>query len=524
MAEDPFKEYCRNGFQPTNASMKLKRPRAPFTKKHWCPWIRIPSQEGGYLYPPYDYKPVKPGYSASFITKIKHSLSKAGFYHQYIIRKTWNHIWKTIVNQSGNPPLPIKSNTENNIEVEHIEPEILVIGGGKAGVTIANTLSSLLEKEILLIEEEKIGGHARYMEKIVVNKEIIVMEDTSYLGFFDDGYLALSRTKNKLYKITPKIIVFATGARDALPVFENNDLPGIISSELALEMQYKYQCLERKRIAVVGDGDWAKKIADSLSQKNNVILLTREHDGKKESNYEVLEGIKTLKAKGYPRIQKISIITPNGKKEIEIDFLVVATARHPAIEPLLQHDLHPSYTATLNTITVESLPGGRTRIENVFVIGEVSGTPITLIEKEAEASAYVIASDIRSRPPDPKKYGIAKEIYAEKRLVPINKAIVKEKPSFWYDKRVNGLQFLCPCEDITLEDIVHTWNQGFDKLEKIKRYTALGTGPCQGKLCHITTILLLSYLTEKTIGEIGVFRQRPPLEPVEFTYLKSMEE
>lgn len=42
---------------------------------------------------------------------------------------------------------------------------------------------------------------------------------------------------------------------------------------------------------------------------------------------------------------------------------------------------------------------------------------------------------------------------------------------------------VCRCEDVTLADLEHAGQAGYATVEDIKRYTGLGTGPCQGKEC-----------------------------------------
>ena len=44
-------------------------------------------------------------------------------------------------------------------------------------------------------------------------------------------------------------------------------------------------------------------------------------------------------------------------------------------------------------------------------------------------------------------------------------------------------RFLCRCEDVTTTELAHALEAGLTTIEEIKRYTGLGTGPCQGKEC-----------------------------------------
>jgi bacterioferritin-associated ferredoxin len=73
---------------------------------------------------------------------------------------------------------------------------------------------------------------------------------------------------------------------------------------------------------------------------------------------------------------------------------------------------------------------------------------------------------------------------------------------------------LCPCEDITLEEVEDAIDDGFDTVEDIKRYTGLATGSCQGKLCLAPCVELLAKHTGRTPLEVGTIRFRPPSEPV----------
>ncbi len=70
---------------------------------------------------------------------------------------------------------------------------------------------------------------------------------------------------------------------------------------------------------------------------------------------------------------------------------------------------------------------------------------------------------------------------------------------------------VCRCEDVTLEDIRHTLAAGYATVEEVKRYTGLGTGPCQGKEC----MLHAARLCAESDPFLGTpFTARPPLAPI----------
>ncbi len=81
---------------------------------------------------------------------------------------------------------------------------------------------------------------------------------------------------------------------------------------------------------------------------------------------------------------------------------------------------------------------------------------------------------------------------------------------------------LCQCEDVTVEDVRRAVELGYRDLESVKRYTGLGTGPCQGKTClAIATRELLRL--GATPGEVAPFTVRPPLHPTPIGALASID-
>lgn len=82
---------------------------------------------------------------------------------------------------------------------------------------------------------------------------------------------------------------------------------------------------------------------------------------------------------------------------------------------------------------------------------------------------------------------------------------------------------MCPCEDVTLEDIEAAIAKGFRDVESIKRYTGFGTGICQGKSCLATVAQVLARTPGVSPEAVLPFTPRPPLEPTELSVLASLE-
>ncbi len=85
---------------------------------------------------------------------------------------------------------------------------------------------------------------------------------------------------------------------------------------------------------------------------------------------------------------------------------------------------------------------------------------------------------------------------------------------------MSGKTLVCRCEDVTLDDVRHTLELGYRSVEEVKRYTGLGTGPCQGKECMV----LCAHLCQSSGARPEPFTSRPPLGAVTFAALARGDE
>ncbi len=81
---------------------------------------------------------------------------------------------------------------------------------------------------------------------------------------------------------------------------------------------------------------------------------------------------------------------------------------------------------------------------------------------------------------------------------------------------------LCACEDVTPDDVRRAFELGYRDVESVKRYTGLGTGPCQGKSCQALATRELLRLGA-TPAEVAPFTVRPPLQPTPLAALASID-
>jgi sarcosine oxidase, subunit beta len=78
---------------------------------------------------------------------------------------------------------------------------------------------------------------------------------------------------------------------------------------------------------------------------------------------------------------------------------------------------------------------------------------------------------------------------------------------------VSEKAIVCACEDVSAADVADAIAHGFGDVESLKRYTGLGTGPCQGKSCLPAAVRLCAKSKAVPAAALVPFRARPPQSP-----------
>ena len=76
---------------------------------------------------------------------------------------------------------------------------------------------------------------------------------------------------------------------------------------------------------------------------------------------------------------------------------------------------------------------------------------------------------------------------------------------------MNDDTIICRCEDITLQELRDLIKEGYTTLDEIKRALRLGMGPCRGNTCLELAAREICRLTDKTMEDIKMPTNRPPL-------------
>jgi sarcosine oxidase, subunit alpha len=168
--------------------------------------------------------------------------------------------------------------------------------------------------------------------------------------------------------------------------------------------------------------------------------------------------------------------------------------------------------------------GGKGRVRRLLLDGETTECDL-LVASGGRQPAYSLLAQAGARI----EYDEALGVLVPTELPPGVDAVgtvtgeglprVAPEPAY----RGKGKCFVCVCEDVTTKDLKRAVSEGFDSIELAKRYTTTTMGPCQGKLCHLSSIRLYAHENRMYETAIGTTTARPPWAPVELGLLAGRE-
>ncbi len=165
-------------------------------------------------------------------------------------------------------------------EIREIEVEVLVIGGGPAGMSAAMELGKLGVNTLLVDDKHRLGGklllqtHRFFGSREAVyagtrgiviaeklsselrkQKSVQVWLNSPALAVFSDKKVGVLKEGREYVLVRPKILVVATGARERSLLFPGNTLPGVYGAGAFQTLVNRDLVRAAKRLFVVGGGN-----------------------------------------------------------------------------------------------------------------------------------------------------------------------------------------------------------------------------------------------------------------------------
>jgi len=394
----------------------------------------------------------------------------------------------------------------HSAEYDHryAHPDVLVAGGGPAGMAAAIAAAESGASVILVEEEPALGGHLRFGDDgdlraladlraaIEAQPAIEVMTDAVAAGRYDHNWVSvvqrdMAHVEERLVLARVKHLVVAAGTLERPYVFKGNDLPGVMLSTAARRLTNLYAVKPGDRAVVLTanqSGD--ATVADLASAGVEIAAVLDARNGETVVEASGRKGVET-------------VVDSTGKRT-DADLLVTATGWTTSTALLNMAGDRPVYESRAARFLPSNLP------PNVLATGGLvgDGTTDQLIEhgsaagREAARRAEAVKATWRG---------------ATSQVVPgeVPTLDVDDHPEL-FRSTTHGL--VDYSEDVTSKDLFAAAEEGYDSMELAKRYTTAGMGPVQGKVEAVNALAVHGEAIGASLLETSTTTWRPPYAPI----------
>jgi len=326
---------------------------------------------------------------------------------------------------------------ERSKSSEKIETDVLIVGGGPAGLAAAEVLGEMGFSVLLVEDHFKLGGQlVKQTHKFFGSQELFgglrgfqiaemlsskiaklpnvrVLTGTTVFGVFRGGVIG-AVSEDKLYWVKPRAIIAATGAQERYLDFENNDLPGVMGAGGAQTLMNEFGVKPGEEALVVGSGNVGLIVAYQLLQAGvrvrAVLEIMQEiggwfvHAAKiRRYGVPILVGHTIRAAIGDERVRG-AIITavdekfnpiPGSEKEVSCDLILLAVGLEPDSRIFAQAGAVMRWVPELGGLVPVRTRYLETSVRGLYVAGDSSGIEeATTAILEGRVAAYAVASKL----------------------------------------------------------------------------------------------------------------------------------
>ena len=478
----------------------------------------------------------------------------AGFYYKMFIHPQpfWKHVYEPIIRRSAGLGKAPDKDTRDADTYEHFYAfaDVLVVGGGVAGLQAAKAAAQSGAKVLLVEQTGHWGGRApvdggtidgmepgawveQTLAELQAMDNVTLRTRTMGSGVYDHGYaLAYERLtdhtpgaqgpRHRLWRVRAKQIVTATGAIERPLSFAGNDVPGVMLASAMRDYVVNWGVTPGQRVIVATNNDDAYRTAIILKKAGVDVLRVIDArtsgggalaDEARALGIRVDPGKAIAKVKGGKRVKKVAICNQDGiggaREEVACDAVAMSGGWSPVVHlwshcggKLIWDDAQAHFRPD-----PARPPLGADGNGFVVPAGAANG-PVSLGEVLADAQtageAAANAAGFTPKTADAPKGEAEIELPLEPVwLMPAN-ADTPLRMKAWLDFQ----------NDVKVSDVQLAAREGYESVEHTKRYTTLGMATDQGKLSNINGLATLAKALGEDIPQVGTTTFRPPYTPI----------
>lgn len=540
-----------NGVRVVGRSLKYHRPRGILAAGYEEPNALVQLAGGAHAEPNALATRVEiyPGLTAASVNRwpsVTHDafagfglmsrFMSAGFYYKTFLgsRTLWDRVYEPMLRRMAGFGRAPETADADDYDQRHIHCDVLVVGGGVAGLAAAR---AACESGARVILAEDLPGLARghglpaaqgWIDASIalVNEKATVLTRTTVFGTYDGKYTAAlervadhvppgERTgaRQRLWLIRAKQIVLATGAIERPLVFPNNDRPGVHLAGAARTYLDRFGVLVGQHAVAFTNNDETYATAIALKRAGATIaaivdvrpnLIGGLVAQAMKEGIRVLPGYGVIDVKGRQGVRAVKVRSLNGGQveTIPCDTLLTSGGWSPAVHLFAQQGGKLAY----ETAKAAFVPSRRPH--DPWCAGALCGeTDIPAAIAEGYGAGSNAAAALGKGAPAGLRIDLPQ---APQRGAPL---------ALWrvpVSAKAEGKCFIDFQNDSTLADVALAMREGFTHPEHVKRYTLTGFGTDQGKTGNINALGNIAERTGLDLARLAPTTFRPPFLPVTF--------
>ena len=516
-----------DGADVFSRSMKYHRRRGILTADHWDPnlFVQVGDEpnvragsrrlEAGMVVSAQNVWPSL-RFDLGAVNQLVGRFLSAGFYYKTFMRPAflWPVYQKVLKKFAPGGEIHWKTSKHGAYDKRYVHPDVLVAGGGPAGMGAALAAADAGASVLLVEQYGDLGGHllwgddaqrARGAELAVACRAhagIEVLVDSTVTGRYDHNWVAIMQRSHaiapeRLIKARVGVLVVAPGLVERPYVFAGNDTPGVMLSGAVRRLINIWAVKPGKRAVVLSanaDGDAALADLERIGVEIVAVLDARK-------------GERIVSVEGRGRASKVTV---SDGRTLDADLVVTATGWTAPTSLLNMGGDRPVYDASAARYFSNSLP------DNILATGGITGDGSTAeLTAHGRATGELAATRaLRRRHDRVSQTSRAATPTWEKPAERVdNRTLLTRVPHpECYRSTTHGMVDFS--EDVSSKDLVQASKEGFDSIELMKRYTTVTMGPSQGKLETVNAASVLAEANGVSMAEIGTTVWRPPYAPI----------
>lgn len=446
--------------------------------------------------------------------------------------------------------------------------ELVVIGGGPAGLAAASLAARAGVSTVLFDENPGVGGQIyRAITSTPVKDRAVLGED-----YWDGAALAdeakasgalivngatvwsLDRQRlvgvsigGKARVIEAGRVIIATGSQERPFPIPGWTLPGVMTAGAAQTALKAQGLVVGGRTVMAGSGPLLWLLAAQTLRaggKIDAILDTTPRRNWLQAMFHLpdfalspyfakglallrevrakvpVHRVDAMEAVGTDRVREVVFSGVGGTRRLPVDLLLL----HQGVVPNVNlanaagvahawNDRQLCFVPVLDADFGSSVPG-------IAVAGDGAG--IAGGSAAAERGRIAAIAAVRALRPDaavPDTQAIRQRLQREE----MGRAFLDwlNRPADAF-RKPEGETIACRCEEVTAEQVRETARMGCEGPNQMKAFLRCGMGPCQGRLCGLTVTELIAAERKATPDEVGYYRLRPPVKPITLAELASL--